>query len=105
MRKIIILSSIGFISLITILSVNAQEKVNNTNICPKNRYSEKVQVLDEMVKNNELTKEKAEQIKAELSSCTNQKKRLGQKYNIQFGKRLGKGKGNCSLNNTNKKNK
>lgn len=97
MKRIITFSVIGLVSLLTILSVKAEEKpaiTNNSNI----RYEEKIKVIDEMVENNELTKEKAEEIKKELSKCTGEKRKLGQKYNLQFGKKLGKGQGNRNRN-------
>lgn len=99
MKKIITFSVIGLVSLSAILSVKAEEKMTvtkNHNV----RFEEKVKVIDEMVENNELTKEKAEEIKKELSQCRGNKIKIGQKHNLQFGKKLGKGQGNRNKNHT-----
>ncbi len=92
MKKIITFSAIGLLSLLAVLSVNAEEKPAVATM-PNINYEEKVKVIDEMVKNNELTNEQAEEIKEKLSNCTGEKRNIGKEYNLQFGKKLGKGQG------------
>ncbi len=97
MKKLYLLGAGILVTALTITAVNAE--VTRTPQNPNNTLENKIKVIDQMVIDGELDKAKAEEIKETLSDCdgTGQKK-LGQKYNLHFGRRLGNGMGNGQKN-------
>ena len=92
MKKAYFIASGLLLFLFTVVVANAQEVSSPIN--PKNTYENKVQIIDQMVKDGELDKAKAEEIKTQINNCDGTgSKKLGQKYNLQFGKKLGNGQG------------
>ena len=93
MKKLSLIVAGVLLSVLTVTVVNAEAARTPNN--PNNILENKVKVIDQMVKDGELEKTKAEEIKKELENCDGTgSKKLGQKYNLQFGKRLGGGQGN-----------
>lgn len=93
MKKVYLLVIGLVVSLLTLTVVSAETTRTPKN--PNNTLENKIKVVDQMVKDGELDKVKAEEIKKELQEpCDGTgSKKLGQKYNLQFGKRLGNGQG------------
>lgn len=93
MKKVYLIVAGVLISALTITAVNAETTRTPNN--PNNTLENKVQVIDQMVKDGELDAVTAKEIKEELENCDGTgTKKLGQKYNLQFGRRLGNGQGN-----------
>lgn len=92
MKKAYVIASGLLLFLFTLVAVNAQEVKSPIN--PNNTYENKVQIIDQMVNDGELDKAVAEEIKTQMADCDGTgSKKLGQKYNLQFGKKLGNGQG------------
>jgi polyhydroxyalkanoate synthesis regulator phasin len=92
MKKFYLIIAGVIVSLVTITAVNAETTRTPNN--PNNTLENKIKVIDQMVVDGELDKAKAEEIKKELENCDGTgTKKLGEKYNLQFGKRLGNGQG------------
>ncbi len=93
MKKVYLLIAGVFVSLLTLTVVSAETVRTPKN--PNNTLENKIKVVDQMVKDGELDKTKAEEIKKELQEpCDGTgSKKLGQKYNLHFGRRLGNGQG------------
>ena len=92
MKKVYLIVAGVLISALTITAVNAETTRTPNN--PNNTLENKVQVIDQMVKDGELDAVTAKEIKEELENCDGTgTKKLGQKYNLQFGRRLGNGQG------------
>ena len=92
MKKVYLIIAGVLVSALTITAVNAQTTGTPKN--PNNTLENKIQVIEKMVTDGELDRTKADEIKKELENCDGTgTKKLGQKYNIQFGRRLGNGLG------------
>lgn len=92
MKKAYFIASGLLLFLFTVTVANAQSTVSPIN--PKNTYENKVQIIDQMVTDGELDKAKAEEIKTQMKDCDGTgSKKLGQEYNLQFGKKLGNSQG------------
>ena len=92
MKKVYLLAAGIIVTALTITAVNAEAPRTPNN--PNNTLENKIQVIDQMVKDGELEEAVAKEIKAELENCDGTgSKKLGQKYNLQFGKKLGNGNG------------
>lgn len=91
MKKVYLLIIGVFVSLLTLTVVSAESARTPKN--PNNTLENKIKVIEQMVKDGELERTKAEEIKKELQEgCDGTgSKKLGQKYNLQFGRRLGNG--------------
>ncbi len=93
MKKVYLIIAGVLVSLVTITAVNAE--VARTPNNPNNTLENKIKVIDQMVVDGELDKAKAEEIKKEMENCDGTgTKKLGQKYDLHFGRRLGNGMGN-----------
>lgn len=93
MKKVYFIIGGILVSALTITAVNAETTSTPTN--PNNTLENKVQVIDQMVKDGELDTKTAEEIKIQLENCDGTgSKKLGQEYNLRFGQRLGNGMGN-----------
>ncbi len=90
MKKAYIITTGLILFLVTAVITNAQEVRSPIN--PNNTIENKIEIIDQMVKDGELNKEIANEIKTQMADCDgNGSKKLGQKYNLQFGKKLGNG--------------
>ena len=93
MKKVYLIVAGILISSLTITTAYAQTAITPNNL--ENTLENKIKIIDQMVKNEELDEKKAEEIKIELENCdATGSKKIGQKYNLQFGKKLGYGLGN-----------
>lgn len=96
MKKLLIISALVVGSLFAINTVNAETK----ELTPNRNIEEKLQVIEEMVEAKELTQEEADTIIEKLENCDGTQRKLGQEYNLQFGRRLNqKGNGNGNHGN------
>ncbi len=93
MKKALLIAAAITVSALTVTLVHAETSRTPKN--PNNTLENKIQVIDKMVTDGELDKDTAIEIKKELTNCDGTgNKKLGQKYNLHFGRRLGNGLGN-----------
>ncbi len=98
MKKIYLLAAGLLLIALTITSVNAEDAKTPNN--PNNTLENKIQVINQMVKDGELEESLAKEIKSELENCDGSgSKKIGKKYNIHFGQKLGNGQGRRFNNN------
>ena len=93
MKKLYVLATIAIISSLAITTVSAQTL--DTPINPANTLDNKIKIIDQLVESGELDKDTAAEIKTELENCDGDAtKKLGQKYDLHFGRNSGSGLGN-----------